>query len=119
MILEDYSWVVLFLVVGVIFVAGGFMTNWLVRPSNPSDCKSSTYECGELPMGNSWIQFNVRYYLFALIFVIFDVEVVFLFPWAVVFNQLGLFAFVEMMVFIAILVIGLVYAWCKGILKWV
>lgn len=118
MLLEDYSWVALFLVVGVVFVAAGFMTNWLVRPSNPSDRKNSTYECGELPIGTSGIQFNVRYYLFALVFVIFDVEVVFLFPWAVVFNQLGLFAFVEMMVFIAILIIGLVYAWRNGILKW-
>jgi len=117
--LEDYMWVALFLVVGVVFVAGGFITNWVARPSNPSDSKSSTYECGEIPIGTSWIQFNVRYYLFALIFVIFDVEVVFLFPWAIVFKQLGLFAFIEMVIFIAILVIGLIYAWRKGILKWV
>jgi NADH-quinone oxidoreductase subunit A len=116
--LEDYSWVALFLIVGIVFVAGGFITNWFVRPSVPSEQKSSTYECGEVPIGTSWIQFNVRYYLFALIFVIFDVEVVFLFPWAVVFKQLGLFAFVEMMIFIAILIIGLIYAWRKGILKW-
>ncbi len=116
---EDYLWVALFLGVGVVFVAGGFIANWFARPSKPSERKSSIYECGELPVGTSWIQFNVRYYLFALIFVIFDVEVVFLFPWAVVFKQLGLFAFVEMVVFIAILVVGLIYAWRKGILKWV
>lgn len=115
----DYLWVALFLVVGIVFVAGGFIANWVARPSHPSDRKSSTYECGELPVGTSWIQFNVRYYLFALIFVIFDVEVVFLFPWAVVFKQLGLFAFVEMVIFIGILVVGFIYAWRKGILKWV
>lgn len=117
--LEDYSWVALFLIVGIIFVVCGFIANWVARPSNPSDSKSSTYECGEAPIGTSWIQFNIRYYLFALLFVIFDVEVVFLFPWAVVFKQLGLFAFVEMMIFIAILIVGLIYGWRKGILKWV
>lgn len=117
-LLDDYSWVLLFMVVGVVFVVGGFIANWLLRPNRPTERKGAIYECGELPVGNSWIQFNVRYYLFALIFVIFDVEVVFLFPWAVVFNSLGLFAFVEMMIFIAILLLGLIYAWRKGILKW-
>lgn len=117
-ILENYAWVLLFMIVGIVFVGGGFIANWMLRPSKPTKRKSAIYECGELPIGNSWIQFNVRYYLFALIFVIFDVEVVFLFPWAVVFKSLGLFAFIEMLVFIVILLIGLAYAWRKGILKW-
>ena len=70
------------------------------------------------PMGEAWIQFNIRYYMFALVFVIFDVEVVFLYPWAVAFNQLGLLAFIEVLIFIGILVVGLVYAWKKGALEW-
>ncbi len=78
-----------------------------------------SYECGEPTIGPSWIQYNVRYYVFALLFVIFDVEVVFLIPWAVVYKELGLFALVEMLIFIAILIFGLVYAWKKGVLKWV
>lgn len=118
-LINGYGWVALFMAVGIIFVIGGFVGNWLLRPSKPSKKKAAIYECGELPISNSWIQFNVRYYLFALIFVIFDVEVVFLFPWAVVFNSFGLIAFVEMMIFIAILILGLIYAWRKGILKWV
>jgi len=77
------------------------------------------YECGETPEGSAWIQFNIRFYVFALIFIIFDVEIIFLLPWAVVFNRLGLFAFVEGLIFIAILVVGLAYVWAKGDLAWV
>ena len=117
-LLADYMWVVLFMGLGMLFVFGGYIASWLIRPSKPSSKKLFTYECGEVPVGSSWVQFNIRYYLFALIFVIFDVEVAFLFPWAVVFKELGLVAFVEMMIFMAILLIGLLYAWRKGILKW-
>jgi NAD(P)H-quinone oxidoreductase subunit 3 len=77
-----------------------------------------TYESGMEPLGAAWIQFNIRYYMFALVFVVFDVETVFLYPWAVAFNQLGLLAFIEALVFIAILVVALVYAWRKGALEW-
>jgi NADH-quinone oxidoreductase subunit A len=91
----------------------------LLRPRRPSRVKLQTYECGESTVGSSWIQYNVGYYIFALIFVIFDVEVVFLFPWAVAFKKLGLFALIEMFIFLAILIFGLVYAWRKGALKWV
>jgi len=80
--------------------------------------RRTTYESGMEPIGGAWIQFNIRYYMFALVFVIFDVETVFLYPWAVAFNQLGLLAFIEALVFIAILVVGLVYAWRKGALEW-
>ncbi|TAF36518.1 MAG: NAD(P)H-quinone oxidoreductase subunit 3 [Oscillatoriales cyanobacterium] len=80
--------------------------------------RRTTYESGVEPIGGAWIQFNIRYYMFALVFVIFDVETVFLYPWAVAFNQLGLLAFIEALFFITILVIALVYAWRKGALEW-
>jgi NADH:ubiquinone oxidoreductase subunit 3 (subunit A) len=89
-----------------------------VRPRSPDPIKSDTYECGMETVGNTWVQFNVRYYFFALIFVIFDVEAVFLYPWAVAFRQVKLFGFVEALIFVAILVVGLVYAWRKRALEW-
>jgi len=91
----------------------------VVRPQRFSEEKLTTYECGEEPVGNAWIQFNIRFYVFALIFVIFDVEAVFLLPWAVVFRELGPLAYVEGLVFIAILVVALAYVWRKGDLAWV
>jgi len=87
------------------------------RP-DPENRKGKTYECGMETIGTSWIQFNFRYYFFALLFVVFDIEAVFLFPWAVQFKQLKLYGFIEMLVFIFILVIGLVYAWRKKVLEW-
>lgn len=116
---SDYAFVGLFLVFGVVFVLFVFLLSRLIAPHKPNPVKQQNYECGEVPIGQGWIQFNVRYYLFAIIFVIFDVEVVFLFPWAVVYKSLGFFAFIEMLIFIAILVFGLVYVWKKGALKWV
>ena len=89
-----------------------------VAPRKPSASKQASYECGLEAEGDPWIQFRVQYYLFALIFVIFDVETIFIYPWAVAFKQLGLFAFVEMILFIAILAAGLAYAWRKKILEW-
>jgi NAD(P)H-quinone oxidoreductase subunit 3 len=92
---------------------------WLLAPRVESPQKRITYESGVIPFGQAWAQFNVRYYLFALIFVVFDVEVIYLYPWAVVFRQLGMLAFVEMLLFLLILLVGLVYAWRKGALEWV
>lgn len=92
--------------------------NRLVSPRVPGREKDLTYECGVDPIGGGWSQSTVRYYIFALLFVIFDVEAVFLFPWAIVFDKLGVFAFVEMMIFIVILALGLVYAWRKKVLEW-
>jgi NADH-quinone oxidoreductase subunit A len=115
----DYAIVGIFLLIGIAFVLVTFLIAKLLRPHRPSRVKLQTYECGEATVGSSWIQYNVGYYIFALIFVIFDVEVVFLFPWAVAFKKLGLFALVEMFIFLAILIFGLVYAWRKGALKWV
>ena len=92
---------------------------WALRPNRKSEEKLTTYECGEEPVGNAWIQFNIRFYVFALIFVIFDVEAAFLLPWAAVFRRLGPLAYVEGLVFIAILVVALAYVWRKGDLAWV
>ena len=91
----------------------------VVRPQRFSEEKLTTYECGEEPVGNAWIQFNIRFYVFALIFVVFDVEAVFLLPWATVFRELGAIAYLEGLVFIAILVVALAYVWRKGDLAWV
>lgn len=90
----------------------------LLRPKSGGLERNTTYESGMEPIGGAWIQFNIRYYMFALVFVIFDVETVFLYPWAVAFHELGLLAFIEALIFIAILVIALVYAWRKGALEW-
>ena len=116
--LSEFAKVLLFLIIGVIFVAGGIITNRLIRPHKPNPEKSTIYECGEEPIGNPWVKFNIRFYTVALIFLIFEVEVVFLFPWAVIYKELGLFAFIEMVVFLLILILGYVYAWAKGDLEW-
>ena len=124
-LLAGYGTVFLFVLFGIFFGLLALGIAWLLRPKHPTPEKLTTYECGELPQGSSWVRFNVRFYLVALFFIVFDVEVVFLFPWAVVFRQLlpipglGLLAFLEMLLFLAILVIGLVYVWAKGDLEWV
>jgi NADH-quinone oxidoreductase subunit A len=102
----------------VVLVGGTLLLNRAIRPKVPRREKLLTYECGVDPVGGGWSQSTVRYYIFALLFVIFDVEAVFLFPWATVFAQIGVFAFVEMLVFISILALGLVYAWRKKVLDW-
>ena len=117
--IDDYSIIGIFLLIGIGFVLVTFFIARLLRPHRPGKTKLQIYECGEPTFGSSWIQYNVGYYIFALVFVIFDVEVVFLFPWAVAFKKLGLFAMVEMFIFLAILIFGLIYAWRKGALKWV
>ena len=115
----DYNAVLVFILLGIGLVLFTFFFARLIRPHHPYQVKNETYECGIPILGKSWVQFNNRFYIFALIFVIFDVEAIFLFPWAVAYNSLGLFALVEMVIFIAILLVGLVYAWKKGALKWV
>ena len=121
--LAQYGYIAIFLLVAIFFGAVALLLSRLlslvrVRPSKSNPIKSSTYECGMKTVGSSWIRFNFRYYFFALLFVIFDIETVFLFPWAVHFKQLKLFGFVEMLIFILILVVGLVYAWRKKVLQW-
>ena len=117
--LTVHSSILSFLVVAVGFLAFNLLLWWLIRPSRFSEEKLTTYECGENPEGTAWVQFNIRFYVFALIFVVFDVEAVFLLPWAVVFKKLGMLAFVEGLVFIGILVVALAYVWRKGDLEWV
>ena len=117
--MAEFLGVLLLIIAGFAFVGGTLVVAGLVRPSKPSTEKTMSYECGENPVGHAWVQFNIRFYVFALAFIIFDVEAVFLFPWAVVFKELGLFAFVEGLIFIAILGLGLAYLWAKGDLEWV
>lgn len=117
--MNQYLAVLIFLFVGIGIVLFTFFLSSLLRPKNPYKEKNQNYECAEKPIGDSWIRFNNRFYIFALIFVIFDVEAVFLFPWAVAFGQLGLFALIEVILFIFILLFGLYYAWKRGVLKWV
>ncbi len=116
--LTEFGRVLIFLIIGLVFVAAGLVTAWLIRPSRPYPSKLSTYECGELPVGEPRVRFNIRFYVIALIFIIFDVEVVFLFPWATVYKALGWFAFIEMLVFLGILFVGYAYVWRKGDLEW-
>ncbi len=115
-----FASVLVFLVVGFIFLAIALILSRLIQSKGkPGIDKYIPYECGEVPEGSAWIRFNIRFYVFALIFIIFDVEIVFLLPWAVVFKKLGLFAFIEGLIFIGILVAGLAYVWKKGDLEWV
>ena len=116
--LTEFGRVLIFLIVGLIFVAGGLIFAWLLRPNRPYPSKLATYECGEEPIGDTRVRFNVRFYVIALIFLVFDVEVVFLFPWATVFKQLGWYAFNEMLVFLGILFVGYAYVWRNGDLDW-
>lgn len=115
---KDFATLGIFLLGGIAFGFIVIITNWIVRPNRPNREKETTYECGLDTQGPTWVQFKISYFLYALLFVIFDVETAFLYPWAVAFNSLGLFALVEMFIFMAILVVGLVYAWKKGALAW-
>ncbi|MCP4572552.1 MAG: NADH-quinone oxidoreductase subunit A [bacterium] len=121
----QFGTVLIFVLVGFAFAGIALLVARILRPSNPNPNKLTTYECGELPRGSSWIRFNVRFYLIALFFIVFDVETVFLLPWAVVFRQLyplpGLGSLVlwDMVIFLGILGLGLAYVWVKGDLNWV
>jgi NADH-quinone oxidoreductase subunit A len=116
--LTEFGKVLIFLIIGALFVAGGMIAAWILRPRRPYPGKLAPYECGEDPIGDAWVRFNVRFYVIALVFLIFDVEVVFLFPWALVYRNLGLFGFLEMAVFLGILFVGFAYVWVKGDLDW-
>ncbi|NEQ34528.1 MAG: NAD(P)H-quinone oxidoreductase subunit 3, partial [Leptolyngbya sp. SIO4C5] len=113
-VLTGYEYFLGFLIICGLIPVLALTASKLLRPTSRGPVRRTTYESGMEPIGGAWIQFNIRYYMFALVFVIFDVETVFLYPWAVAFSRLGLLAFVEALIFIAILVIGLVYAWRKG-----
>jgi NADH-quinone oxidoreductase subunit A len=117
--LFNFANVLLFLTVGFAFVTLNLTLSRLFQTKIFTDEKYIPYECGEDPIGDTRIKFNARFYVIALIFLIFDVEIVFLFPWGVVFRQVGVLAFVEMLVFIFILLVGLAYVWVKGDLEWI
>ncbi len=124
-----FSQILLFVVGGTLFVVSALLVSKLIRPNRPNVQKLASYESGETPQGPAWIQFNLRFYVLALIFILFEVEIVFLFPWSVVFankelidqtdGAWGWYAFTEMMIFILVLVMGLAYAWKMGHLDWV
>ncbi|WP_285767918.1 NADH-quinone oxidoreductase subunit A [Peribacillus sp. SI8-4] len=115
---NNYLIVFVFLCLGILLPVVALFLGKLLRPYKPTDMKYTTYESGIDPFSDSRVQFNVRYYLFGLMFVIFDVETVFLYPWAVAYDELGLFALIEMLFFVIILLLGLIYAWKKKVLKW-
>lgn len=113
-----YLPIAIFTIIGLLFVGVTLGFSRLVRPSAPSAAKRATYECGAPPVGEAWKQFNPRYYLYALLFVVFDVEAAFLYPWALAFRQVGAYAVAEFVIFVALLGAGLVYAWRRGALEW-
>jgi NADH-quinone oxidoreductase subunit A len=109
---------IVFFIVAVVLVGGAIIFAYLVAPRSENAAKSESYECGIPTTGLTWLQFNVGYYLFAILFLIFDVEIVFVFPWAVVMKELGMVAFIEIVIFFFILTLGLLYAWKKHALIW-
>lgn len=115
---NQYGYVAVFTAVGIAFVIITLIAAWVLRPYRPSQGKSTPYECGILPVGDAWGQFNIRFYVIALLFVLFEVEAAYLYPWAVRVGKLGAFALIEMLIFLGILSFGLAYAWRKGGLKW-
>ncbi len=115
---DDYVPVLIASILGFLLVAGALIGNLMLSPRQRTETKGVTYECGMLPIGRSRSQVHFRYYLFAILFLIFDIEAVFLFPWAVTIVDLGAQAFWEMLVFIGILAFGLLYAWKMGVLRW-
>ena len=115
---ERYIFVGLLLLVATAFALMPLALVALIAPKRRSTAKGDTYECGLRTTGETWIRFRIQYYIYALLFVVFDIETVFLYPWAVSYGSLGTFALVEMVVFLALLVVGLVYAWLRGVLKW-
>ncbi|HIK54644.1 MAG TPA: photosynthetic/respiratory NAD(P)H-quinone oxidoreductase subunit C [Synechococcales cyanobacterium M55_K2018_004] len=117
-VLSGYEYFLGFLLICGLVPVLALGASQILRPKRSGVERRTTYESGMEPIGAAWIQFNIRYYMFSLVFVIFDVETVFLYPWAVAFSKLGLLAFIEALIFIAILVVGLVYAWRKGALEW-
>jgi NADH-quinone oxidoreductase subunit A len=126
--ISEFGKILIFLITGIILVCAMFFTNRLIAPHNPTAEKLTSYECGEEPTGNAWLPFNSRFYVIALVFLLFDVEMVFVFPWATVFgsheiqavdHRWGIFSLIEMFIFLGILILGLVYVWVKGDLDWI
>ena len=121
--LTNYSYIGLFLVVAILFAATTLLLPVTLRflrivPNKPSPTKSSTFECGMKTIGKTWVQFNFRYYFYALVFLVLDVLVIFIYPWAADLRELGLFSLIGVLVFIGLIVVGYIYAWRKNVLEW-
>ena len=115
---EHFLPVAIFLLLGLVVSVGMLVAGWFIRPRNPYPEKLLTYESGITPFMDAHQKFSIRYYIIAMLFLIFDIEAVFLYPWAVAYNKIGLYGFVQMVIFIIILLVGYVYAWKKGALEW-
>ena len=116
--LKEYFSIILFLFISGVLSAGFILINYIFSPKKPDPEKLSPYECGFEPFNDSRMQFDVRFYLVAILFIIFDLEIAFLFPWAISLGKIGLLGFISMMIFLAILTIGFIYEWKKGALDW-
>ena len=116
--LEEYLPILLFLIISIIFSIAALSLSFILSPKKPSDEKLSPYECGFEPFDDARTKFDIRFYLVALLFIIFDLEVVFLFPWAISLENIGIFGYLSMMIFLIILTIGFIYEWKKGALEW-
>jgi len=121
MVINNYIFIGLLLLLAIVFALAPLLIASVIAPRKRSLAKSDTYECGVRTYGETWVRFRIQYYIYALMFVVFDIEAVFLFPWAVSYADAGLgtFALIEMVIFLVILAVGLAYAWAKGVLRWV
>jgi NADH-quinone oxidoreductase subunit A len=117
-VLENYFPILMFILVGLAVGVGPLVLGLIVSPHKPDTAKNSPYECGFEAFEDARMKFDVRYYLVAILFILFDLEIAFLFPWAVVLQEIGLFGFIAMLVFLSVLVIGFIYEWKKGALEW-
>jgi len=116
--MSDYIPVLISMIIGAVIVGAMTNLNRLLGPRDPGDIKGRAFECGNDPAGPGWGRFSIKFYVVAILFIVFDIEVVFMYPWAVIYRELGVFGFVEMMTFMAILLVGYAYAWRKGALEW-
>ena len=117
---QNFAPILIFIFLAIILIMAPLAIQYLISPRHDKGGdKLMSYECGEIPEGDAWVKFNIRFYIVALVFLIFDVEVVFLFPWAVVYKDIGFVAFIEMVMFVTILTVGFAYVWVKGDLEWV
>ncbi len=116
--LKDYFSIILFIIIALLLSTGFIVVNFLFSPKKPDPEKLSAYECGFEPFSDSRMEFDVRFYLVAILFIIFDLEIAFLFPWAISLGNIGLFGFISMMIFLFILTVGFIYEWKKGALDW-
>ena len=116
--LENYLPIIVFIFLGIAFGVGLTVVGYLLGPSNPDDEKNSQFECGFPAFDDSRMHFNIRYYLVAILFIIFDLEIAFLFPWAIVIHDIGIYGLISMAIFLFILIVGFIYEWKKGALEW-